>query len=287
MGRLGGMPAPRHFRVLPQSGSAAIEATLSILLMLMVATAIIEFSYWGVVRQLCRLALHETLRIAVSEHGTQQSLEQAFAAARHSRLTQTWSLRIIQPGTDMLGDFYDPHLSAQHGRPVIRNDSQREQHQRLMSRWTSGLGPTSGKTIFEANILMVELTYRHRLLSPWFRHWLGSADTRLTLQAAMQTDFHASRAKLNRIQRLGRVDDKHPPMLKENPPSMKRDEINEKQLRGQNSIHPLSKPKTLTQAKTLADMKKPMPSVNQDQAAALHPDLAEQCGTLMCCIHPL
>ena len=280
------MPEIRHFRELPQSGAAAIETTLSILLMLLVATAILEFSYWGVVRQLCRLALHETLRIAVSEHGTQRSLDQAFAVVRHSRLTQPWSLRIIEPDTDILADFQDPYLSAQHGHPVIRNDSQREQHQRSMSRRVNGSGTASGKTIFEANILVVELTYQHRLISPWFRQWVGSADTRLRLQAAMQSDFHASRTIPNRVGRLDEVDRTSHTMVEKYLPSMKQNEIMQKLNRGKDSIHQLSKPGTLTETKTPADLKKPTPSIHENKSTALHPDLAEQCGSLMCCVDP-
>lgn len=252
-----------------QRGTALIESALSILLLLLVATAVIEFSYWGVVRHLCHRALHDSLRISVSEHGTLQSLEHAFETLRHSRLTQAWSLQITHPDAETLEDFQDPFLSTQQGQPVIRNDSQREQHQRFLTRWPDGKGPISGKTIFEANLLTVELTYHHQLLSPWFRHWLGAATTRLSLQAAMQTDFHNSRAIPNNMKRIDKVDRTSHPMVTEQPTSKT---INET--------------KALTGTKTPTEMKAPMPSTSDATAIPLHPDLAEQCGVLMCCVDP-
>lgn len=278
MGTLCGMPAICHFRELPQSGAAAIETTLSLFLILLVATAVMEFSYWGVVRQLNKLALHETLRIAVSEHGTQRSLDQAFAAVRHSRLTQPWSLRIIEPDTNILADFQDPYLSAQYGHPVIRHDSQREQHQRSISRRINGSGTASGKTIFEANILVVELTYQHRLISPWFRQWLGSADTRLRLQAAMQSDFHASSSPSTRLNLPGTTSNAFRPVTEAPPLSIKK--VRDIDRGGENHTYELNLKPIRTDAKTLT------PSVSEAEVIPLQPDLAEQCGTLMCCFNP-
>lgn len=275
-----------------QRGAAVIESALAILLLLLVATAVIEFSHWGVVRHLCRQALHDSLRISVSEHGTLQSLEQAFETLRHSRLTQAWSLQITRPDAETLTDFQDPFLSAQQGLPVIRNDSQREQHQRFLTRWPDGKGPISGKTIFEANLLTVELTYHHQLLSPWFRRWLGAATTRLSLQAAMQTDFHKSRAIPNHMQRIDKIDRTPHPMVTEQPLSIKGQEINPKSHREQYSIRPPYAPKTFNETKALTDIntptevKAPMPSTSDATAIPLHPDLAEQCGVLMCCVDP-
>lgn len=264
------MHAPCPVRRLPQSGAAAIETTLSILLMLLLATAILEFSYWGVVRQLCKLALHESMRIAVADHGTQHALEQAFVSVRHSRLTQPWSLRIVQPDTNTVIDFQEPLLSAQHGQAVIRNDSQRDQHQRLMSQWPEGHGPTSGKTIYQANVIVVELTYQHRLITPWFRQWLGSAETRLTHQAAMQSDFHASRSN-RQMQAMVTTGHLTTRLVREI--HHDHDHVDthnhKKNLMMQSS------------ASTTMDA-----SFREDTLTLLHPDLAEQCGSLMCCTSP-
>ncbi len=274
-----------------QSGSAAIESALSILLLLLVATAVIEFSYWGVVRHLCRQALHESLRIAVSEHGTWHSLEQAFETTRHSRLTQAWSLKIIHPDDQILSDFQEPFLSAQQGRPVIRNDSQREQHQRFLARWPDGRGPASDKTIFEANILKVELTYHHRLLSPWFRHWFGSASTRLTLEAAMQSDTYGSpkdksqstsQTLLNSASYRGDGKPLSPNLFHQPAENHRRSHFNfedMKRLTGPNPDKRNSIPQ-LVDGQTVVH-----PGVSSS-ILPLHPDLAEQCGTLMCCSNP-
>ena len=264
------MPAPRPIRMPPECGAAAIETTLSLLLMMLLATAILEFSYWGVVRQLCKLALHESMRIAVAKHGTQHALEQAFVSVRHSRLTEPWSLRIVEPDTNTLMDFRDPFLSAQHGQAVIRNDSQREQHQRLSSQWPGGLGPTSGKTIYQANVILVELTYQHRLISPWFRRWLRSANTRVTHQAAMQSDFHASRST-RQMQAMVAAVDRLPRLVQG---SHHGQHHKDKQNHKQNLM-------TWPQSSSTADS-----LANEDDFALLHPDLAEQCRSLMCCISP-
>ena len=264
------MPAFVHRRVLSQSGATAIETTLSILLLLLIATAVIELSYWAVVRQLCRLALHETLRIAVSEHGTQPSLDRAFAHTRHSRLNQPWSLRIIDPDRHAIADFQDPFRSAQRGFPVIRNDSQREQHQRALSKWPKGLGPSSGINIFQANVLRVELTYQHKLLSPWFRAWIGSSSTLLRLEAAMQSDFHGT-------------DHRHVDRDKINPIE-KRDwpvDI----IRSSSTSH---FPREQKQALPAEKWQTSAPPISRapTNVPALHPDLAEQCGSHMCGMDP-
>ena len=292
--------------MLPQSGAAAIETTLSILLMLLIATAILEFSYWGVVRQLCQLALHESMRIAVADHGTQHALEQAFVSVRHSRLTQPWSLRIVQPDTNTVMDFQEPFLSAQHGQAVIRNDSQREQHQRLMSQWPEGHGPTSGKTIYQANVIVVELTYQHRLITPWFRQWLGSAETRVTHQAAMQSDFHASPANSQGRHRVDVVE-RTPRFFQQSLPSSMNlsEDIDQQKVKAKKQANNTEtggerqrdrarqghdhdfmhgRKQNLMPEKTLSTTWKT--SVREDTLTPLHPDLAEQCGSLMCCMRP-
>jgi len=300
------MHAPCHDHLPLQTGAAAIETSLSILLMLLLATAILEFSYWGVVRQLCKLALHESLRIAVAEHGTQEAIDRAFAAVRHSRLTQPWSLRIVQPDKDTLSDFWEPALSAQHGQLVIRNDSQREQHQHRMSRWQDGIGPSSGKTIFQANVIVVELTYQHRLLTPWFRRWLGSAETHVTHQAAMQSDFHAGLTNSHRQPMLDAVGHRSVVFQPLDPPSMNLSENMDQQMvkatkqasnretdgerhrdrarQGHDHDFKHGHKQNLIPEKTSSRTWKI--SVREDTLTPLHPDLAEQCGSLMCCMSP-
>ena len=294
------MHAPCPVRMLPQSGAAAIETTLSILLMLLLATAILEFSYWGVVRQLCQLALHESMRIAVAEHGTQHALEQAFVSVHHSRLTQPWSLRIVQPDTNTVMDFQEPFLSAQHGQAVIRNDSQREQHHRMMSQWPEGRGPASGKTIYQANVIVVELTYQHRLITPWFRQWLGSAKTRVTHQAAMQSDFHASPGN-SQGRYMVDVVEPTPRYFQESPPPS----TNQHEMSGNGTEKAkASFSARVSDGKTDWDRVRQLqehkpylmpqqiesnplsPVVNTRQMTPLHHDLAEQCGSFMCCTNP-
>lgn len=285
-------PPLHHVASPPQAqrGAAAIESTLSILLLLLVATAVLEFAYWGVVRQLCRQALQDSLRVAVSANGTPHALEHAFETARHSRLTQTWSLQILQPDPGTWSDFQDPFLSAQQVRPVIRNDSQREQHQRHLTRWADGKGPASGKTIFEANLLQVELTYHHRLLSPWFRHWLGATPTRLTLQAAMQSDLHGGAHIRSTLRDPSLLSGHHRDHQKHlNPHTLTR------QPEIDSALHPHFKERKGTaqplkdkQSITPWEINKPVnTSLNtKGSVLPLHPDLVEQCGTLMCCSNP-
>lgn len=274
-----------------QSGAAVIESTLSILLLWWVATAVVEYSYWGVVRHLCRQALHDSLRSSVSAHGTLQSLEHAFEKLRHSRLTQAWSLRIIHPDAETLSDFQDPFLSAQQGRPVIRNDSQREQHQRFLTRWPDGKGPVSGKTIFEANILTVELTYHHQLLSPWFRHWLGTATTRLSLQAAMQSDIHggptikSESTGATLFESMVHHDDQKHRYPNKPHNSSASGSGTHMPIQGQDRLLTIDKIKpSLTPPETGKPIRTSPNTSNS--SLPLHPDLAEQCGTLMCCSNP-
>lgn len=237
-----------------QTGAAAIETTLAIMLLLFAATAVIELSYWGMIRQLCRLALHETLRIAVSEHATPHSLDQSFAQSRHSVLNAPWKLHIVAPDAAMLKDFQDPVLSLRLGLPTIRNDSQREQHARFSSHWPGGIGPASGKTIFEANILKVELEYQHRPLSPWFRSWLGQPIMRLNAIAAMQSDFHANPSTRLRQSVMTKHKDDH------------QAELNLQSSNMHTSDH-------LPHA----------PEASDTNSSSIPEDAAKLCGTLLCC----
>lgn len=237
-----------------QTGAAAIENTLAIMLLLFAATAVIELSYWGMIRQLCRLALHETLRIAVAEHATQHSLDQAFAQSRHSVLREPWRLRVVEPNAAVLSDFQDPVSRLRLGVPTIRNDSQREQHARFSSHWPGGIGPASGKTIFEANLLKVELEYQHRPLSPWFRSWLGQPIMRLSAIAAMQSDFHTNPPTRLRQSGIKKQKDNH------------QAELNLERFSVNTSGH-------LTHA----------PEASEKASSSMPEDTAKLCGTLLCC----
>ncbi len=266
-----------------QTGAAAIETTLAIMLLLFAATAVIELSYWGMIRQLCRLALHETLRIAVAEHATQHSLAQAFAASRHSVLKEPWRLRIVEPNAAVLSDFQDPVSRLKLGVPTIRNDSQREQHARFSSHWPGGIGPASGKTIFEANILKVELEYQHRPLSPWFRSWLGQPIMRLSAIAAMQSDFHASH-----IRQAGRPSSPSRPIRTEkyvpkhaNPPTRLRQSGMKKQK--DNHQADLNPERSNMHA---LDQLPHSPEANDKAHSSMPEDAAKLCGTLLCCPLP-
>jgi hypothetical protein len=213
-----------------QYGAALVEFTIVSLPLLLCGLALPELAQWQLVRQVVHLALVEAGRAGATEHAQLAAMQVAFEQAlrplhaglnpagriqatfkRIERLTglPPWQIEVLQPGQDAFRDFADPGLPIAQtlGRPAIRNNFQTEQHARYRTLWPGGVGPRSGKTVFEANVLHLKLVYLHEPMLPWLRALLkklgkttGSYGQRamaqggmlpLTLELEMDMQSHA------------------------------------------------------------------------------------------------
>jgi len=167
-----------------------VEFVLVALPLLLVGLVIVEIAYSMMARQILRLALHEAARAGAVQHGEPQVMAAALTAALaplyvptgrygspQARLQASqarsqrdaglalWRLDILGPPATAYQDFGRP--SPQYGgRWAIANDYLAEQHARAREHWPDGIGPWSGLTIFEANVLHLRLTYRRTPLTP-------------------------------------------------------------------------------------------------------------------------
>lgn len=188
-----------------ERGASLIESVLCLIALVLAGFAVFEIAQWHITRHLARLALHaagregaithahpQTIRLAaeailspgvaeLARRATARSSEFATVhgggiplseVSRHSRTLaisgmRSWHLEILSPTKAMFSDFRDAPLSRARGRATIRNDFLAEQHAAHQARgWASGIGPASGKDIFEANTLRLRLTVLYAPLMP-------------------------------------------------------------------------------------------------------------------------
>src|SRR5690606_1789355 len=93
----------------------------------------------------------------------------AFQQRRLDTGAAAWQIEVLSPSSQAFHDFADPALNtARHNRlPTINNNYQLEQDQRHRAQgWPQGLGPTSGVSIYDANTLVLRLTYLHEPVVP-------------------------------------------------------------------------------------------------------------------------
>lgn len=161
---------------------------------LMLAFGGIETAHWMSLRQALSLTLMQTARVGITRKAEPRAIIQAFednlplaypgTATRRApgqpgrNDTRPWHIRILSPLPDAFLDHTDPALTTTHttgapntaGTLHIRNEGQARQHQANVARgWRDGRGPRSGRTIFEANTLALELYWPHRPILPGMR----------------------------------------------------------------------------------------------------------------------
>ncbi|SAI10655.1 tight adherance protein E [Bordetella ansorpii] len=176
-----------------QRGAALIESAVALGAVLLVALAAVEVMHWQLMRQLAYVALTEAARAGATGHARPGLIAQAFETAllprhaspggqpeaalmMHAALARTarragmpaWHITILRPGTAAYADFSQPgfRVPAAPGLLAVRNDYQAEQHTAYQSRWSGGLGPRSGLTIFQANTLRLRLRYLVEPITP-------------------------------------------------------------------------------------------------------------------------
>uniref|UniRef100_UPI0033424394 pilus assembly protein n=1 Tax=Castellaniella defragrans TaxID=75697 RepID=UPI0033424394 len=173
-----------------QHGVGMAEFLLAALPILLLGAGGIETAHWLLLRQSLSFALVEAGRAAATRQADPAALAQAFEDALHILHPQAgqrdaalawrrralnglpWQIRIVRPARASFLDHAAPDLDSPaggtaQGLTLIRNDRQHEQYLRgLGLGWPDGRGPASGETIFEANTLVLELTWPHRPLLP-------------------------------------------------------------------------------------------------------------------------
>lgn len=186
-------PTPRHARHRAQAGYSLIEFSAVAAPLLMVGLGSVEVAQWFFTKQAISLALLEAGRAGITQHAHPRAIEMAFEQAllplypaskelssaqrlrqalnRRGQATKSppWRIEVLNPHTATFLDFANPHLAigAHHRLAAIDNNYQAEQHQRNIERgWSQGRGPASGLSVYEANTLVLRLTYLHEPALP-------------------------------------------------------------------------------------------------------------------------
>ncbi|MDS1140990.1 pilus assembly protein [Pusillimonas sp. SM2304] len=176
-----------------QRGASLIEFSIIAIPIMLMALGGIDVAQWLLTRQAASLALLEAGRAGATSHAKPQAIATAFEQAllplfpasrgasawqnqgaaflqrRRDTGAAAWQIQILSPPPPAFNDFADPALShARHDRlPTINNDYQFEQDQRRRNQgWPGGLGPASRVSIYQANTLVLRLTYLHEPVVP-------------------------------------------------------------------------------------------------------------------------
>lgn len=106
---------------------------------------------------------------ASSAPSARQKRQAAFHQRRRDTGAPAWQIELLSPSSAAFNDFSDPALADdQFDRlPTINNHYQFEQDRRLRAQgWPGGQGPESGMSIYQANTLVLRLTYLHEPIVP-------------------------------------------------------------------------------------------------------------------------
>ncbi|WP_296558830.1 TadE family protein [Pigmentiphaga sp.] len=199
---------------LSQRGAAMAEFTVVAIPLLFAGLGAFETGRWLVVRQAVGYALFEAARAGTVANADPAAIAQAFeralspalgiramqgpndqrsaVRARMAHWTRVHGLRMarieqLNPAPASFQDF--PARRAAEPRE-LDYDHQRLRHDTVYrSRYRGGVGPRSGQTLFDANTLVLRLTYLHAPYLPGMRTLLRS------LADASETDDHVRQAR--------------------------------------------------------------------------------------------
>jgi len=175
-----------------QCGAAIIETSLVLIPLLLFAGLILELTHSQQVRQVALLALYEAARAGSTSRINNEILNHSFRDAilplyatrgvhrspaerleahakniMHETGLKLWQIEVTNPDALVFNDFSDALLSKKSGRATLRNNYLAEQHQENIQKgWPEGRGPRSGKTVFEAHALKLELSLIYKPLVP-------------------------------------------------------------------------------------------------------------------------
>ncbi|WP_158215339.1 TadE/TadG family type IV pilus assembly protein [Candidimonas nitroreducens] len=174
-----------------QRGASLIEFSLVAVPILLAGLGCVEVARWFQVRQFADVALLQAARAGITGHARPQAIAAAFeqallplyvagsGASADSRMRAEfsrrsaalgdapWRIEVLNPTKAAFADYADPGLAVarETGLAAINNDYQAEQHQRNLGLGRP-LGPASGLTIYQANVLALRLTFPYRPLVP-------------------------------------------------------------------------------------------------------------------------
>lgn len=177
-----------------QAGTSLIEFSVVAVPLLLLGMGSIEITQWFFTKQAISLALLEAGRAAIVRHAHPHTIESAFErameplfmgnasvtaadhlqAALQQRQTQIqgaapWQIEVLSPTSADFADFHHPQLqvAGATGLAIINNHYLTEQDQRLRTLgWTDGLGSLSGHSVFQANTLVLRLSWLHQPIVP-------------------------------------------------------------------------------------------------------------------------
>lgn len=165
-----------------------IQWCIAAIPLLLLGSIAIEITHWHTTRMRLSLSVQRAVDHAALTGGTTETIK------RHLEQHLSPDLRMDLRGCltdrvdELMPDFVDRRLSATHGHAVIRHDHLAQQHKDYIARgWQHGRGPRSGRTIFEANTLRLEVTATTHARNPWIRQIFDPLRIRLEHQAIMQS----------------------------------------------------------------------------------------------------
>ncbi|MGB3290634.1 MAG: hypothetical protein WBA83_15285 [Burkholderiaceae bacterium] len=187
------LPAALRGGLAHQSGASLLEFAAVAAPILLLGLGGVDIAAWLFTRQAASLALLEAGRAGIVGHAHPDTIVQAFEqallplfpgptrqasqeklqAALQRRAAQTgrapWQIEILSPSPEAFRDFADGSVSlpGKGALAAINNDYQQEQDQKRREQgWAQGLGPASGASIFQANTLVLRLSYLHEPALP-------------------------------------------------------------------------------------------------------------------------
>src|SRR5699024_6494713 len=106
---------------------------------------------------------------ATQQLSAAERLAQAMAERTRQAKLPAWQIRVIQPNQAVFDDFAQTTTTPYYDSSLvfIENAYQAEQDQSYRQNgWLNGLGPRSGLDIYQANTLVLRVSYYHRPLVP-------------------------------------------------------------------------------------------------------------------------
>lgn len=170
-----------------QFGSGIAEFIIVAIPVMLLGLAGVELANWLNMRQITSMVLINAGRAASSQNGNPQVIADAFEnnlrmafpdkKSLQRRLNQNqidlglpWQIKIISPKAKDFSDHQNQRISLANktqNQAMINNYYQDLQHQHnLQKGWLQGKGPISGKNIFQANTLSLELIWPQQPLVP-------------------------------------------------------------------------------------------------------------------------
>ncbi|AZG08372.1 pilus assembly protein [Pigmentiphaga sp. H8] len=200
--------------LLRQRGAAMAEFTVIALPLLWAGLGAFETGRWLLMRQAVGYALFEAARAGTAARAdpaaTAQAFERALSPALGVRATpnpdeqlsavrarmaswaRTHGLRMarLEQLSPTPASFQDFAVGRSAGPRELDYDYQRLHHDTVyLSRYRGGIGPRSGQTLFDANTLVLRLTYLHAPYLPGMRALLRS------LASASESDDYVKQAR--------------------------------------------------------------------------------------------